>query len=1364
MKLYNLLKFVFLLELTLTPHFGVSMSLLNSEDSNSKEKTELIEGAADFEKELKEIESQNQKGKINIESLKKEFLGGKEGEESTENPRFVEEENISNNYTDNVEITENYARVGAGEEFNRIIGRSATAQTTYRWSFWFWRRYQYEAHKVLRGHSGYWRSKNWRKSDYIEITFNPNGDELTKISVINFTWRSAPSSFQIFFKTERNGKYIPCTNKYIKYQYMTNGVVNNKKYVSNRNSVRFYNPIRASHILIKLFDPINGSYFAIDEIDTFNVFSTILIKNSEANSCFDLCWTVLGGGGAPIVAYPCKKVIQLGAKLEIFRETKWGNLVFDNQCVGFNGAGEISTYDCRYTNFQFKVAKDNSIYFKGYPNKCIAIDLSEEEKINYVDSRTEIIASSEFDFNYKGLNLKVSGESEWSSSPGDKRVSLQIIFGKNIWGGMDKKLVDFILIEWIREPKEFTIYSWIEHQSWVPIKTIKDNTSKRTYLKLKGLMIHGIMLVLQQSDGSKDLGNLPVYGIKNIHIGANAYRLKYVECNSVGSKAKTWILEPQTNLDFSKTQGAMNDINKISTEYSKTVKVFRNLLSQWMMNPVLKERAEKLNNELTKYNKMENELYSKILAFTSESLTYRGNEAFEEIKKNIRNLNKKKDEEETPTHLGQLGSESNPGESCLALKSAIRGISDGYYYIKPECGEEALRVYCDFSSRGIQAADYYVIGEANQDLSYLGLMDINGIRAECGRVGLEPIEIKNGDMITTINNILVFYGFNLAKQMVVPLGVDYGCINKKNCQNDYRSMNRNNADRIFKYFKKAANDRTPPKEMIGLGYSDKLISKRFSFTDGEKFAALICSTNKFTKGKKEIPTKSISCGLTIKKNPHLFGRSGISLAVCPKNCESNSGVLNGKGRYDFSNSICLAAINEGVISQEEGGKFKIHLTKNDFSVLKYEPTCPYKESSFMEVSNYGLFDTISKAKDKVSSTVDKATNTVNQAVNQASNAANEAVNQASNAANQVANQASNTVNEVANQASNAASSAGNELENLTKQASNLSNSLVNSAQNALNNVADKVLSPSLNAIKEHDDEVNQAIKSIENNSEENPQPDENNSNEVNPLETEGEPKEPCVDCDEAEQPDEDEKCSKTTTEIISELTENLKENYIKLIEDINVKFSLMTLKMDKMKKEFSWKDSQTLKIQALRNKIKSFNALKKTAAKEFQGINVLSQVRIESAKKILEMLNKKYESLNEGGNSNGLFDSKDFDFNKLFTIFSLINAKSSSFSLMETNNQHITKAIGNTFDPKYKESRGTLMDMMYFFKYGKYYNFQVSTNIYLRNDKGNSGIAFRINTPFNFYALDFNKKKGTLSLFKVMQGKYTLLNDIKNAD
>ena len=32
-------------------------------------------------------------------------------------------------------------------------------------------------------------------------------------------------------------------------------------------------------------------------------------------------------------------------------------------------------------------------------------------------------------------------------------------------------------------------------------------------------------------------------------------------------KAKTWILEPQTNLDFSKTQGAMNDINKISSAY-----------------------------------------------------------------------------------------------------------------------------------------------------------------------------------------------------------------------------------------------------------------------------------------------------------------------------------------------------------------------------------------------------------------------------------------------------------------------------------------------------------------------------------------------------------------------------------------------------------------------------------------------------------------------------------------------------------------------------------------------------------------------------------------------------------------------------
>lgn len=65
----------------------------------------------------------------------------------------------------------------------------------------------------------------------------------------------------------------------------------------------------------------------------------------------------------------------------------------------------------------------------------------------------------------------------------------------------------------------------------------------------------------------------------------------------------------------------------------------------------------------------------------------------------------------------------------------------GYYWIKNECNDQALRVYCDYKTgRGQYYAFYGKFKDLDPDIA--GANSYEGIHKQCSKLGLYPVEIQ----------------------------------------------------------------------------------------------------------------------------------------------------------------------------------------------------------------------------------------------------------------------------------------------------------------------------------------------------------------------------------------------------------------------------------------------------------------------------------------------------------------------------------------------------------------------------------------------------------------------------------------------
>jgi hypothetical protein len=76
-------------------------------------------------------------------------------------------------------------------------------------------------------------------------------------------------------------------------------------------------------------------------------------------------------------------------------------------------------------------------------------------------------------------------------------------------------------------------------------------------------------------------------------------------------------------------------------------------------------------------------------------------------------------------------------------------------------------------------------------------------------------------------------------------------------------------------------------------------------------------------------------------------------------------------------------------------------------------------------------------------------------------------------------------------------------------------------------------------------------------------------------------------------------------------------------------------------------------------------------------------------------------------------------------------------------------------------SRRRKIASIYYLKYLRFYDFKLNLDVMVRNS-GKVGVVFRMKNPFNYYAIEISQKRGYKRLVKVVNGRYHILEIIKD--
>ena len=161
----------------------------------------------------------------------------------------------------------------------------------------------------------------------------------------------------------------------------------------------------------------------------------------------------------PVVAYSCVQSIVMGNNSEIFTYNNDGSIIHypSGFCVGFAESGSIVLKSCDKYNpaFTLQMSKSSTLFFNGYADKCIVMIDSTKISENLVTPSTEVIVTTQADeTSFKKSNFLYTGENTWSSVPGQKQATVQIMFGKLPDGTYETRKIDLIKISWSKTPKK----------------------------------------------------------------------------------------------------------------------------------------------------------------------------------------------------------------------------------------------------------------------------------------------------------------------------------------------------------------------------------------------------------------------------------------------------------------------------------------------------------------------------------------------------------------------------------------------------------------------------------------------------------------------------------------------------------------------------------------------------------------------------------------------------------------------------------------------------------------------------------------------------------------------------------------------
>ena len=769
-----------------------------------------------------------------------------------------------------------------------------------------------------------------------------------------------PENFQLFFKIDDGASnYSPITEDYKVGEYIdkVTGKRTNIDLISKTYAIVFHKPIFAKRIKLILKKPFFADYFAIEKVRFFQRRSYVLVKNEMLDYCNNFCFfinTNVPRDNFNIEAYPCIEIVNLSDNRELFinYNDRSIRLAYDqSKCVGFNGAKELVIKTCSdyQTTYEIDFKTDNTLFFEGYQQECIYIDGSKNYSDNFVNQDTEINVTSEGDLQtYKKENIKIVGSNFWSSTPGEKKVTIQALFGrfKNENGVFDfeTKKVDVIKIEWNHFPKRFKLYTWTKGGIWILIKEFSNYSQKETDINLNGQQMSAIMIVMDEGHKHKEIGNRIAYSIQYIYVGTKSYKLKTGECKNIDDKYKIFDFDNQSYRNIDQTKEYIKNKIKLNNTFTTLRQKYLILLKEKMTIKQAEIKGINMREILLKtLISLKTKVLERIKEFQYTSLSSIKNTEFSGI------LNRRKWRPMLfPDEVLSLkiGTYEFPAPDCLAIKKSKKSVISGFYYIKTDCSPKPIRVYCDFSILQ-DAIDIMVFNDENDvpnpDISYLKINSVDHIRYFCAKQGLFPIKLQNKFTVQRIEEVLTMMNYNINMAQAFPLGYDYQC-DQNNCSGLYGSIDDRSSNPINSYFNTNNNQASKMEgkgKFAGLGFSKNRELITYDLKQKIRIGALICSTNHYKTDLSDGLETRLSCSDPVSLFGSLFPINSDVIILCPMDCDKFPGQVYGDGMYHANSSVCKAAMHSGVLSKTGG---KIHVKVSS-------PQSTYKQSSKNAISS-----------------------------------------------------------------------------------------------------------------------------------------------------------------------------------------------------------------------------------------------------------------------------------------------------------------------------------------------------------------------------------------------------------------------------
>ena len=526
----------------------------------------------------------------------------------------------------------------------------------------------------------------------------------------------------------------------------------------------------ARYIEIIMRIPIN-KYFGIQKLEFYQLNQIIVMLKSEIYG-EELCMSVSDFKFKPysnLIAQNCINAISYDDNREIFIINSNGYVTpysQPNMCVQSN-SNHITLIECsvaeefRDERQSWILEPDGFIRSKKDSYKCLDI----EQGIDNYGSRLSnehmsVHASSSQADNRFGADNAIdynSSGSYWASEPSANEVEFKIEFKNNLYYP-----IHLVQVKWKFPAKNFELIGLLSDNSSKIFSKVEGNRRTFTEHSIKGYQLKGFIIKMKES--SMRIENKNIYGIMTIYVNIDGRFIYRGKCKELSGKSNKWKMIHASFYD-----------RKSGIEYQKNMKS-------------MYSKKEELKNLLKSYEKVPEKI-SEIREneFTIENLFKKVDDIIAEFKSNLIPFSNLIEPNENPSNKYFRGENFySPGTDCAEIKHIYPEKRSGYYWIKTECMEKPLRVFCGFDKKTKTAMDYYIVEikekDKQDDFKFNNKTPkekgeiILTIRKKCAELGLEPLEIRNLDVLLRLVYLIKSHRLSYEdnNKYIFPLGINYG--------------------------------------------------------------------------------------------------------------------------------------------------------------------------------------------------------------------------------------------------------------------------------------------------------------------------------------------------------------------------------------------------------------------------------------------------------------------------------------------------------------------------------------------------------------------------------------------------------------